>query len=201
MTIDWSLIGSIAAVLTIVMFVISLRGLASRGRDKLERAAGYWRRKTLQTSTYIKRNAVVVYDGVNNRLSGVKQILALRWIVWRKRVKVNIQNVIKQDEGLREASASDNERIGMAAIMLADVLGNDRTVHDETCRKVFTCIRDTDPTRFHMLCARIADDIVTNSEASIPDAGLNYIVPWDSVLEQFLKDALDEPSPETLQED
>ena len=63
------------------------------------------------------------------------------------------------------------------------------------------CIKETDVSRFHLFCARIANDIVTNPEAQIGDAGVNYVVPWDAVLDEFLRDALDEPRNEARQEE
>ena len=116
-------------------------------------------------------------------------------------MRINIQNVIVQDKDLREKSASNNERIGMAAVALAQSLVQDGLIHGNVCTQVFACIRNTDPGRFNLLCARIAEDIVTNPEAKIGETGADYVVPWDSLLEEFLRDALDEPRTEAPQEE
>ena len=85
----------------------------------------------------------------------------------------------------------------MAAITLSQELGKDPLLQNATCRQVFSLIRGENDKLFHMLCARIADDIVKNPDSQIGESGSNYILLWDSVLERFLKDALDEPSTET----
>ena len=116
-SIDWAMVSALVAIITLIL--PSPRGTGA----KLARAIGYCVRKTLLWFVHIVVTyAVVVYNGVSKRLIVTKEILALRWTIWRKRVRLNIDRVIAQDKGLQEKSATDNERIGMAAIMLAELL-------------------------------------------------------------------------------
>ena len=116
-------------------------------------------------------------------------------------MRLNIQIVISQDKSLQEKSASNNERMCMAAILLAESLADDRLIQNDICRQVFAGVRNANVGLFRLLCARIAEDIVTNPEAQIGEVGSNYIVPWDAALEVFLRDALDEPHIETPREE
>ena len=119
-------------------------------------------------------------------------------------MKVNIPNIIARDKELQEESANSEERIGVAAILLSQHLANDGQVVRATARgtdlhgEVFKAVRDGHPTRFHLLCARIAADLVTNPKARVEDNGV-YVLPWDQILESFLREALDDPPPEPQQ--
>ena len=107
-------------------------------------------------------------------------------------MRANIAPVVAQDRVLKEQSATKNERIGMAAIMLAQVLTNDGSIHNDICQRVFSLVRQTDVMLFNLFCSRIANDIVTNPDSHHDETATNYILPWDSMLGQFLQDALDE---------
>ena len=130
------------------------------------------------------------------RVAIIKRRLELHWTIWRKKVRVNIKVVLDQDMDLQDASATSEERIGMAAISLAQILSGDGVFTTDLHKRVFELIKSTDNKRFHMLCARIAADIVTNPKIRTDELGTPYIVPWDSLLERFLRAALDEPSVE-----
>ena len=107
-------------------------------------------------------------------------------------MKADIRLVKGQDSILKEKSATENERIGMAAIMLSRILKEERYINNEVCKKVFVAVREADEIQFHMLCARMAEDIVTNQSAQNEDTGASYTLPWDPILEKFLKETLDE---------
>ena len=193
---NWGMVGALAAIIMPILVFIS--PFLWRTGAKLAHAIGRCiRNTTLWCVHTVVSCAATVYNKVSERHSDAKRTLTLRWIIWRKRMRLNIQRVITQDKGLQQKSATANERIGMAAILLAELLADDRYIQGDTCKQVFACVRNTDPGRFHMLCARIANDIVINPEAQIGETGSDYIVPWDSLLEEFLRDALDEPRVET----
>ena len=135
----------------------------------------------------------VIYQNADRRIAITKRKLGLHWTIWRKKVRVNIKFVLDQDKTLRDASATENERVGMAAISLSAILSSGAYFPDETHKQVFGLIKSTDTERFHMLCARIADDVVTNTDIQVDASGTFYVVPWDSVLERFFRYALDEP--------
>ena len=199
MPVDWDMVGALATIIVpITLFVLPLLWL---GRAKFGRAIGYCVRKVVLVYTRITSNNVVAYNRVSEHFLYARRILTLRWIIWRKRVQLNIQSVIAQDKSLQEKSASNNERMCMAAILLAESLADDTLIHNDTCRQVFAGVRNADVGRFRLLCARIAEDIVTNPKAQIGEVGFNYIVSWDALLEEFLRDALDEPRIETPRED
>ena len=115
-------------------------------------------------------------------------------------MQVNIRSVVEQDKKLQEFSASDHERVGMASTMLVTVLGNENNIQQGVSREVFARLRTTDTARFHLLCVRIAIDVVTNPKAQIGDGGASYLVPWSSVMETFVRAALYGPQTETSQE-
>ena len=109
------------------------------------------------------------------------------------KVKVNIEGVLDQDMDLKDQSATPDERVGMAAISLAQVLSSDGAFQSSTHQQVFTLIRNTHAKQFHMLCARMAAYLVKNPELETDVLATQCALPWDSVLEKFLKAALDEP--------
>ena len=120
-------------------------------------------------------------------------------------MKVNIPHIIARDKELQSASANDGERVGVAAILLSQHLSNDgQVVHAGNVRginlhgQVFDMVRNSHPGKFHMLCARMAADLVTNPKARVDDNGV-YVIPWDTTLESFLREALDDPPPEPQQ--
>lgn len=117
-------------------------------------------------------------------------------------MKVNITRIIARDKELQEQSAKDAERIGVVAILLSQHLVNDSSiapavgVEDQALhRNVFGMARNNHPTKFDLLCARIAEDLVTNPKARVDDNGV-YVLPWNPILESFLREALDDPPPE-----
>ena len=203
MSIDsWVIVGSIAAVLCATGVVLGFATkVISWSRETIEpqRVAKWWVSKTAETYIRISDKAPIICKRLGKRHTKTKQRLALRWAIWRKRVRANIASVIAQDKNLQEESATKNERIGMAAIMLSGALTNDGLIHNATCQQVFSSIRQTDPKLFNLLCARIANDIVTNPNDQDDETGANYTLPWDSVLGKFLKAALDEPPTGTPQ--
>ena len=120
-------------------------------------------------------------------------------------MKVNIPHIIARDKELREESAKNSERVGVAAILLSQHLANDgqivpavNTSGQDLHGAVFSAVRNNHPTRFHLLCARIASDLVANPEARVDDNGV-YVLPWDPILESFLRETLDDPPPEPQQ--
>ena len=120
-------------------------------------------------------------------------------------MKVNIPLIIARDKELCEESARDSERIGVAAILLSQHLANDGYVvpavnasGQDLHGAVFTAVRNGHPTKFHLLCARIASDLVTNPKARVDDNGV-YVLPWDPILESFLRETLDDPLTELQQ--
>ena len=181
-------VGAIAKVIGAIPKVLHLL----KGTTKPKRVTKFWVFKTTETYTRIADKATIIRKRTGNRLTHAKQRLALHWAIRRKKVRVNIQAVMAQDKDLKEISATKNERMGMAAITLSIELAKDHLIQNATCQKVFALIRQDDDKLFRLLCARIADDIVTNPDAQFDETGANYILPWDSVLEEFLKVALDE---------
>ena len=191
MSIDWTMVGAIASVATVATVLIAVIGL-TKGKVSLSRIIGHLVAKAGSAYSRVTNIIITLCRKTTNRSKRVKQGLSLGWTLWRKTVKADIRLVKGQDSILKEKSATENERIGMAAIMLSRILKEDRYINNEVCKKVFADVRETDEIQFHMLCARIAEDIVTNQTAQIEDAGASYTLPWDPILERFLKESLDE---------
>ena len=121
-------------------------------------------------------------------------------------MKITIPHIITRDKELQGKSAKRHERLGVAAILLSQHLANDGQVVPAGSMSgqdlhgiVFAMVRDNHPTKFHLLCARIAQDLVINPNARVDDDGV-YVLPWDPILESFLREALDDPPPEPQQD-
>ncbi len=120
-------------------------------------------------------------------------------------MKVNITHIIARDQELQEESAKDAERVGVAAILLSQHLTDDSSIvpavgvmEQGIHRGVFGLARNNHPTKFDLLCARVAEDLVTNPKARVDDKGV-YVLPWHPILESFMRAALDDPPPEPEQ--
>lgn len=120
-------------------------------------------------------------------------------------MKVSILPIIARDKELEEESAEKGERVGVAAILLSQHLSNDASIANAVNsgdrgihRGVFSLARNSHPKKFDLLCARIAEDLVNNPKARLEDNGV-YVLPWDPILESFMRAALDDPPPEPEQ--
>ena len=152
-----------------------------------------WATGILAVSRRIANSTSIIHKKAARHITIAKRRLELRWTIWRKKVKVNIKGVLDQDMDLKDVSATLDERVGMAAISLVQVLSSDGAFQSPTHQQVFALIRNTDTKQFHMLCARMAAFIVKTSELETDALATQCVLPWDSVLEKFLKAALDEP--------
>ena len=189
----------IAVLVTIIAVLVSIPSAlvalsALRKTTGIGRTVKTWATGISAVGGRMAHRVTVIYQKADRRIAITKRRLVLHWTIWRKKVRLSIKSVFDQDMALQDASATSGERIGMAAIKLSQLLDNDPPFTQNIHKEVFKKIRATDAERFHMFCARIAADIVTNPKAQ-PDAPTpHYVVPWDSALEKFLKDALDEPT-------
>ena len=192
LAIDWTMVGAIASALTVAIAVATILIKIVRATHITK----YCFSTIAAVTKWSRRRTLAIAQNTALHLREKYRHLEFRWVVWRKTVHANIRQVISQDKTLREKSATETERIGMAAIMLSQVLSNGAPIQNETCKAVFVASRQNNDALYHLLCARIAADIVTNQDALAESDGSNYVFPWDSILELFLKEVLDEATPQ-----
>ena len=192
MAIDWTMVGAIAGGLSLALTVATILIKMVRAI----RITKYCFSKIAAVTKWSRQRTLTIAQNTTLHLREKYRHLEFRWLVWRKTVHANIRQVISQDKTLREKSTTETERIGMAAIMLSQILSNGAPIQNDTCKAVFVASRQNNDALYHLLCVRIAADIVTNQEALAESDGANYVFPWDSILEQFLKEVLDETTPQ-----
>ena len=195
LAIDWTMVGAIGGALTLALAVATILVRMVRATQVTK----YCIRTIAAVTKWLKNGTLAIAQNTAFHFRGKYRHLEFRWVVWRKTVRANIQQVISQDRTLQEKSATETERIGMAAILLSQVLTEGSPIQNQKCKEVFIVSRRTNDPGYHLLCARIAADIVTNPDALAESDGTNYVVPWDLILESFLKDVLDETTPQAAQ--
>ena len=192
LTIDWTMVGAVAGALAVAITVATILIRMVRATQ----IPKYCFRKITAVTKWSIRRTLAIVRNTAPHLRRKYQNLGFRWIVWRKTVRANIQQVVSQDRTLQQQSATEFERIGMAAIMLSQVLAEGAPIQNQACKEIFIVSRRANEIGFYLLCARIAEDIVTNKDAVAESDGSNYVFPWDPILEQFLKRVLDETTPQ-----
>ena len=217
MTIDWQMVGALAAIVSVLVAIIGIIIAVIIARSQRSKTPGTGRRKNRARSAirFCRKCVTTVSMWCIRRIRGIRQTsvaicrkkkrrFQIRWTIWRKKMKVSILNIIDRDNELKAESVSEGERIGVAAILLSEHLIDDGNVVPEDDASgeslhvsVFRAVRDNHPKKFKLLCARIAKDLVTNLDLRVDRSGV-YVLPWDPILESFLKEALDDPPLEPL---
>ena len=215
MTIDWQMVGALATIIGVLVAIVGIIVAVIIARSQRSKAPGTRRRKSRSRLAvrFCCKVGTTVLIWCIRQISSIRQTsvaicrekkrrFQIRWTIWRKRMKVNIRHIIERDKELQKESANDAERVGVVAILLSQHLVNDGSIApavgviDQTLHKeVFGMARNNHPTKFDLLCARIAEDLVTNPKARVDDNGA-YVLPWNPILESFLKEAMDDPPPE-----
>lgn len=218
MTIDWQIVDVLVAIVGVLVAIIGIIVMVIIARSQRSKTPGTVRRKNRVRLAvrFCHKVGTTAWLWCIRLISGIRQTsvaicrekkrrFQIRWTIWRKNMKVSIPHIIARNKELREESVIGAERIGVVAILLSQHLANEGHVAPEDGasrqnlhRTVFSLVRNDHPTKFHLLCARIARDLVANREARVDDNGV-YVLPWDPILESFLREALDDPPPEPEQ--
>ena len=192
LAINWTMVGAIASALTVALAVATILIKIVRATQITK----YCFRTITAVTKWSRRRTLAIAKNTALHLREKYRHLEFRRTVWRKTVRANIHPVIAQDKTLKEKSATEAERIGMAAIMLSQILTAGAPIQNQKCKEVFIVSRQGNDAGYHLLCARIATDIINNQDALAKSDGTNYVFPWDSMLEQFMKEVLDETAPQ-----
>ena len=171
----------IAAVVAILAFVVAGVVGAYRRREAFKSLFGWLSWKLEDSRRSIERRIRTVLRRLN----------ALR-MNWRKRMKINATDIVKQDRVFKKLDMPKCTRIAVATVTLYTnwVPDNYQIGTDVQIDLIYYGKRHCGDTEFKKLCAGVATWIVENAEElkDTTDSALStLIIPWDDNFTEWVK--------------